>query len=117
MELFRGVDRIRYMQIYIDHKLQTLDADAGSLDDALAKFDGGDHYLLELAKDRRSHLSLLRSDGELFVEVWSSGNMIGMLATWPDAVQSARDFLECKIEDLPYDDDCPLCQAMRDGKL
>lgn len=105
------------MQIYIDHKLQTLNADAKSLEAALARFETGDHYLLELAKDRRSHLSVIRSDGDLFVETWSSNGTIGALAPWHEAAQAARDFLAGKLVDYALDDDCPLCRAMREGLI
>jgi hypothetical protein len=105
------------MRIYLDQKLQSLDADASALDAALKKFEREGCSLFELSKDKSSHFSITRSNGSLFVETWSSNGLIGTLATWRQAAAAAKDYLDGRFVDYAMDDDCPICRAMREGKL
>jgi hypothetical protein len=105
------------MQIYIDDTLVHLDGDAAALEAAFAKFKALGHDALELRGEGRPRLRVLRWKGQLIVEIQSDVMATGFAADWDQALRAVRDFerSENLFEDFG-DDDCPLCQAMRDKK-
>ena len=87
----------------------------GSLEAALQDFRRGSQKVLSIEIEKR-RFTIVRQSNEIFQEMWDGPNMVGAMSNYGEAFRLAREFSEGKDASF-YDDDCPLCRAMREGKL
>ncbi len=115
------------MQLYIDDKLVSTEADGPALDKALARLRYLGAVQLEARRARDSRLTLTYHRGDLFIEVEVPGRTEGMSLAddWEEAHAALRAYGEGKaiklhplppgrswqlISGTPYDEHCPLCR-------
>lgn len=114
------------MNLYLDDKLVSPDADAPALEAALTRFKSLGHRRLKLGREPKRSLTLSRWLDDLFVEVETPQGLEGIaLGGWAEAVRLARDYFEGKAVRLAwapfpgaasvvvgdaYHPDCPLCR-------